>query len=314
MASTPNYLTTNPALPLILGGQERDIQTQQLLAQQQAAQQKDAQQRALASFYATPNPSTPEQQAVNFATSTPGLGSEAMSLATEQRKTNVGIDTEARKAHETHLEKMMERVKEGDFAAGAAYADQFNLTEGKALFSSPGLALQMHYLLKEADKISPKDPVYDQAFVKNALAVAPKLLVDPKTGQQRDFKEAFPDIVKAAMQQTPAPVAKGRGATPAGNSIQRTFTGNDGYLYATMRQPGPNGEIITKQLTDDKGQPIRSGDIAKFAGQVYLKSADQLGGGSIPAAQEVAGQLYKPAPPSAVVRRYVPGKGFVSVP
>lgn len=339
----PNFISSNPALPGIQEGEARQLQAAQLTQQQAQAARQDETQRKLASFYATPNAATPTQQALNYATTTPGAGGAAMQLAAAGGKEQAA-----------HEDKAMDLLLGGDVQGASAYAQTHSVKSVLALLEHPPLVQEVVAFGSLADKIRPKDPVYRAKFVQAGMEALPKVMnsINPQTNQPYTYREALPVVQEQAMKATagipvsqpgaahmiqdaegnwyaatgtganpvgvkgPKPAPKGgrSGLTPAGNSLQRTFTGADGYLYGTLRQPGPNGEIITKQLTDEKGQPIRSGDVTKFAGQVYLKTADQLGGGSVPESQSVANQLYPPAAPPVVTRRYVPGKGFVSVP
>lgn len=345
-----DYITSNPAIPGLREAKSADLQTALLRQQQDLTAQQDATQRKLASFYAEPSsnapttPPSPTQKALTYAANTPGAGGIAMQLASAQGK-----------EQSAHEDKAMTLLLNGDTENALSYAQAHKVDSVISLLAHPTLVREVVSFGSLADKIRPKDIAYRAKFVQSGMESLPQIMAtqNPATGQPYTYQEALPVVQAMAMKAAesvpisyghayiqdaegnwysatptgaaplgvkgvkPTPKGGGRGVTPAGNSIQRTFTGADGYLYATLRQPGPNGEIITKQLVDQKGQPIRSGDATKFAGQVYLKTADQPGGGSVSQAQDVASQLYPPqtAPQTpAVTRRYVPGKGFVSIP
>lgn len=338
----PNFITSNPALPGIQAGEARQLQAATIQQQRDQATRQDETQRKLASFYATPNAATPTQQALNYATTTPGAGGAAMQLAAAGGKEQAA-----------HEDKAMDLLLDGDVQGASTYARAHSVTSVLSLLEHPTLTQEVINFGSLADKVRPKDIAYRAKFVQAGMEALPQIMqsVNPQTGQPYTYQEALPLVQAEAMKAAenvpiaqpgarmiqdaegnwyaatgaganplgvkgakPAPRGGRGGITPAGNSIQRTFPGNDGYMYATLRQLGPDGKPRTVQLTDEKGVPIRSSEINKFAGQVYLKTADQLGGGSIPEAQSVAGQLYPPASPPVVTRRYVPGKGFVSVP
>jgi hypothetical protein len=341
-----DYITSNPAIPGLQAAQNTEIQIAQLKRQQEQVAQQDATQRRLASFYATPTtgdpktPLSPAQQALTYATQTPGAGEMALQLATAQGK-----------AQEDHEDKAMKLLLDGDAESALSYAQTHKVDSVVSLLAHPTLVREVISFGSLADKIRPKDVAYRAKFVQAGMESLPQVMAttNPATGKPYTYQEALPVVQAKAMKAAESvpisqgaakmiqdaegnwyaatstsaaplgvkgakPTPKGSGGrTPAGNSLQRTFSGADGYLYGTLRQPGPNGEIITKQLVDEKGQPIRSSETSKFAGQVYLKTSDQPGGGSIPDAQATADQLYPPKA-SVVTRRYVPGKGFVSVP
>lgn len=340
--ATPQYITSNPAQQGIDAGQDAQLKAALLTKQRADKDTQDANKRALASFYATPEATTPDQKALAYVAKTPGMGDQAVTMATAQSKATASKTDDA-----------MNAALDGDVAKAHAIATQYNLPHVLQLLQQPELTQEVIAFGKTADAVRPKDNAYRAAFVQAGMAELPKIMgsVNPATGQNYTYQEALPLVQRAAMEaakDVPQPEKGGfkidrdaqgniliatssglkqtgvkGGAKPgskasAANSIQRTFTGSDGFLYATMRQPGPDGQPITKQLTDAQGQPIRSGDVTKLAGQIYLKSTDQLGGASVPDAQAAASDLYgqrQPEQPAPVqTRRFVPGKGFVAVP
>src|SRR5574340_96790 len=270
---------------------------------------------------------TRAQRAMQLATQTPGGGQLAMQMAQSQMSGEAG----ARKERENKLDKVHEMISQGNIQGAQQYAQMYGLNEVMPLFKNPRALATVQSLGSFAHKQLGLDGTQAAAFSEAALQAM---------SQGASYEEAFAQAY-SAIRNMPGKIAhvttddagnihafdaqgravqvqgaKGKatrsgGAGGAGSTVQRSFADAQGNMWAVMKDGS------TKQLVDGTGNPIMSNEISRFAGQVYLKSAD-LPGASVEAAQQVAGQLYpgqQPTPQSNAssgkVRRYVLGKGFV---
>src|SRR5574340_131019 len=248
---------------------------------------------------------TRAQRAMQLATQTPGGGQLAMQMAQSQMSGEAG----ARKEREAREDKVLEMLAVGNIQGAKLYAQQNGLNSVLPIFSNPR-ALAMITTSSQYG--------FKKGLTGRELGKFNEVILEGVAGGQ-SYDEAFANANAAVASMTNAPRGRsGNGVVSPrrDNPIRRSYTAADGYVYSELKYPDSNGKPMIVQHTDANGSPIRSNEISRFAGQVYLKSAD-LPGASVESAQQVANQLYpsgqQPAPnnnSSGKVRRYVPGKGF----
>lgn len=278
-------------------------------------------------------PDTRAQRALQLAASTPGGGEMALQLTQHQQSAQVT----QQKERKSRLDKVHELISTGDLQGAQRYAQIHGLNEVLPLFANPRALATVQSLGSFAHKQLGLDGRDAAAFSETAL----KSMSEGKSYQDA-FIDAYSAIKGLPSQVTrvvtddagnvtgitkygeAVPIQGVRGKSRSAgvakaSTVQRTFVAQDGSMMAIMKDGS------TKQLTNAQGRPIYSNEINRFAGQVYLKSAD-MPGASIEQAQITARQLYPggtvpqttpSVAPNAqtnagVVKRFVPGQGFVT--